>query len=73
MVGGKIMKNKKVALIGIIMVGLLSFVGCAKISDYFNKSNKTKYIFDILLILLFIVTIFYVVVGSYNPFIYFRF
>lgn len=31
------MKNKKVALIGIIMVGLLSFVGCAKISDYFNK------------------------------------
>ena len=31
------MKNKKVALIALIMVGLLSFVGCAKISDYFNK------------------------------------
>ena len=44
-----------------------------KISEYFNKNNKRKYVFDILLILLFIVTIFYVVVGSYNPFIYFRF
>lgn len=31
------MKNKKVVLIALIMVGLISFVGCAQISDYFNK------------------------------------
>lgn len=31
------MKNKKVIFIGLIILSLLTFFGCAQISDYFNK------------------------------------
>lgn len=31
------MKNKKIMLAGLMIISLLTLIGCAKISDYFNK------------------------------------
>ena len=53
---------------------ILSFIlGIIFAGNFVNKIDKDKTIYDIILLLLFIISIIYIIVGSYNPFIYFRF
>ena len=53
---------------------IVSFIlGIIFSSSIVNKINKEKTIYDIILLILFFISIIYIVVGSYNPFIYFRF
>lgn len=53
---------------------IISFIlGIIFSSNIVNKINKEKTTYDILLLILFFISIIYIIVGSYNPFIYFRF
>ena len=53
---------------------ILAFIlGIILSKDIISKEFKDSKIFDVMLLILLILCIIYVVVGSYNPFIYFRF
>jgi len=53
---------------------ILSFVlGIIFSKNILSDKFKSSKLFDVILLILFIISIIYVVVGSYNPFIYYRF
>ena len=61
-------------------LGIFSFryilaliLGIILTKDIISKDFKESKLFDVILLILLILCIIYVVVGSYNPFIYFRF
>ena len=64
----------------LLYTGILSFryilafiLGIIFAGDIIPKNVKESKLFELLLIIIFLLTIVFIVVGSYNPFIYFRF
>ena len=55
------------ALFGVFVLGIIFS------RNIINDKFKNSFIFDLILIILLLICIIYIVVGSYNPFIYYRF
>ena len=70
----KYLQVLQVRQVVILIIGVIfSYPFYKGIREYFGKNFKRQLIFDTILIIIFLVTVVFILSSSYSPFIYYRF